>query len=101
MPTKYTIGVRSVAGSNSFATGQNALSTTAELLAAARPGRRRLVVFNTDESILSYVGPDSTVTSSTGQPVAAGDYLELFTAAAVYMIAASGTPTVTYIEEYD
>jgi hypothetical protein len=83
-----------------FVTGQNTLSTTAEVLAAQRSGRRRITIRNHDGSILVYVGNSAGVTSGTGFALGAGATIELESDAAVYMIAASGTPLVSFIEEF-
>lgn len=83
-----------------FVTGQNTLSTSAELLAAERSGRRRITIRNHDGSILVYVGTTSSVTSSTGFALGAGATIALESDAAVYIIAASGTPLVSFIEEF-
>lgn len=88
-------------GAASLAATQNALSTTAEAIFAARPTRTRAVVKNIDSSITVYVGEADTVTSSTGMSLLAGESISLFTTAAVYAIAASGTPTVALLEEYE
>lgn len=90
-----------VFGAASLAATQNALSTTAEAIFVARPTRTRAVVKNIDSSIIVYVGEADTVTASTGMPLLAGESISLFTTAAVYAIAASGTPTVALLEEYE
>lgn len=92
--------MRVLPGADTFAATQNALSTTAEAIFAARPTRHRAVVKNTDVSITVYVGEADTVTSSTGMPLLAGESIQLFTTAAIYAIAASGTPTVALVEEW-
>lgn len=88
-------------GAASFSATQNALSTNAEAIFAARATRTRAVVKNIDSSITVYVGEAGTVTSSTGMSLLAGESISLFTTAAVYAIAASGTPTVALLEEYE
>ena len=88
-------------GAASFTVTQNALSTNAEAIFAARPTRTRAVVKNTDSSITVYIGEADTVTSSTGISLLAGESIALFTTAAVYAIAASSTPTVALLEEYE
>lgn len=79
-------------------TTQNALSTTREVVIPANPGRHFAEVKNTDGAIAVYVG-DSTVTTSTGHLLAAGEAFGFENySGAIYAIAASGTPTITTIE---
>lgn len=92
-------------GIDSIATGQVALnSSTPTVVVAARRGRVRVVVRNLSASITVYVG-GSAVAAGDGFPIfsntPAGESLSIFTEAAVYAIAASGTPSVAYFEEYD
>lgn len=92
-------------GIDTIASGQVALNaSTPTVVVAARRGRVRVVVRNLSASITVYVG-DSGVDSGDGFPLfsntPAGESVSLFTEAAVYAIAASGTPSVSYIEEYD
>jgi len=87
--------------SDAVATGQVALNaSTPTLIAAARPGRQRITITN-DSSIKVYIG-GSTVATNSGDMIAAtsGSAKTYHTEAALYGIAASGTPTVTYLEEY-
>lgn len=83
---------------NSLVTGQNALSTSAELVIAESPNRQFAEITNADASISIYFGKDSTVDASTGHLLAAGKSFgfEGYTGP-VYAIAASGTPTVTFV----
>jgi hypothetical protein len=84
---------------SSFTSGQNALSTTAEVVIAANAARHFAEIKNSDTSISVYLGKDGSVTSSTGHLLKAaesfgfGDYT-----GAIWAVAASGTPTVTYVE---
>jgi hypothetical protein len=85
-----------------FSTGQNVLSTTAELLVPYRASRKRAVVKCFDSAAVSiYVGSAQGVTSSTGMEIKAGESFSLYTTAAIYAVAASGTPTAGYVEEHD
>ena len=87
-------------GVASFTASQNALSTNAEVIFAARPTRVRAVVKNLDAAISIYIGAADTVSSTTGLTLLAGESVEVFTTAAIYAIAASGTPSVGLMEEY-
>lgn len=80
-------------------TGQDTLSTSAELVVGANPHRLFAEVKNADNSISMYVGFDSALTTSNGHLLKAGEGFgfEHYTGP-IYMIAASGTPTATYIE---
>ena len=83
----------------SMVASQNALSTSAEVVLAANQHRVFAEIKNTDASISVYIGPDSGVTSSNGHLLKAGEAFSFENMPdAVYMIAASGTPTVTIIE---
>lgn len=78
---------------------QNALSTSAELVLAARRSRVFCEVKNADSSISVYVGGTDAVSSSNGHLLKAGEALAFENyVGPVYAIAASGTPTVTTIE---
>lgn len=83
----------------SLSTTSNALSTTAEQVLAANPNRRFAEVRNTDVAINAYIGDDANVTASNGHLLKPGEAFgfEQYQGA-VWMIAASGTPTVTTIE---
>jgi hypothetical protein len=88
-------------GAANWATTQVALnSSTATSIFASRSTRRCALVTNTDAAITIYVG-GSGVTASTGQPIAPGLSLTIPTTAAIYAIAASGTPTAAGSEAYD
>jgi len=85
--------------SNSLTVGQNALSTSAEIVIAARADRIYLKITNDDASIKVYVGTDSGVTTSNGHVIKAGAEMTMEGyVGPIWMIAASGTPTVTYAE---
>lgn len=85
--------------SNALTVGQNALSTTAEAVLAARADRIFLKITNDDASIKVYVGTDSGVTSSNGHVIKPGAEMTMDGyVGPIWMIAASGTPTVTYAE---
>jgi hypothetical protein len=53
-----------------------------------------------DSSITVYIG-DATVTTTTGHPLAAGLSITIPTTAALYAIAASGSPKVAASEVHD
>lgn len=79
---------------------QAALSTASSTIVAARPGRRRVTIKNMDASIVITVNSSIAAATATGFPIAAGATLTLDTSAVITAIAASGTPSVAYIEEF-
>lgn len=87
-------------GSPSYASNQVSSSTSSGALLAARSTRRSVKLKNTDESITVYIG-SGTVTSSNGYPLLAGQEITLTITTAINVIAASGTPSIAYLEEYD
>lgn len=89
-----------IAGSsNVLYTGTNALSTNAEIVVAARPERIFVKITNTSTDILTYIGFASTVTAGTGHAITPLTEMTLERyVGPVYMLSASGTPTVTYAE---
>ena len=92
-------GEVSIGQGQTIATANHALSTTAaEILAAGE--RRSVIVKNIDASIDVYVGA-AGVTSSDGMPLEPGQSMTIdkSAAAALYAVAASGTPALrTFVE---
>lgn len=88
---------------NNIVASQNALSTTAEEILAVRPQRRRAVIQNlaATDGIVVYIGQDNTVSPTTGFALAGQQSVEVTTRAAVWAEAASGTPSIGILEEYD
>jgi hypothetical protein len=87
-------------GAANLDNGQVAASTTAGTLIAARATRRSATIKNTDAAITVYVGK-ATVTAANGMEIKAGQSINIDTTALIQVIAASGTPSVAYIETYD
>ena len=80
---------------------QVSVGTTATLVVAARTGRGMVTVSQIGTSDI-YCGPTSGVTASTGEIVPGtkgASYTEAYTGA-VYCITASGTDTVSFVENY-
>lgn len=86
-------------GASNLATGQVATSTSAATLVIARPTRTSVLVRNLDTSISVYVGL-ATVTSGNGMLLKAGESCSFTFVGLIQVIAASGTPTVAYADEY-
>ena len=93
------MSIATTGSTNGFFVDQEALSTSAEELLPARTQTYRTTIKNLDSSITVYVGHSDAVSSSNGMPLRAGESISLYTTAAIYMIAASGTPTVAYTIE--
>lgn len=73
-------------------------SSTAEKVSSSNSNWISRVFRNTDASITMYWG-DSSVTTSNGQELKAGEVLtEDIISSEIYMIAASGNPVVSVIE---
>lgn len=86
--------------STTIATAQATLSTTASQISALNSARRGIIVRNVDAAISIYVGATG-VTSSTGFLVKAGETVSVTTTAAIFAVAASGTPVVNILTEND
>ena len=95
-----TAGVSVTAVGGSVTSSQATLSTTASLVVAARPGRTQTTFIN-HSSIDVYLGP-SGVTAANGILLAGtkGTQITIPGGAALYGIAASGTPAVGVVEAY-
>lgn len=85
--------------STAIAVNQVATSTTSAEAVAARKSRYRVILKNIDSSITIYIGT-GTVTATNSIPLLAGESVALETSAAVNALAASGTPSLAYAEEY-
>lgn len=93
------MSIPTTGSTNGFFVDQEALSVTAEALLPARAQTYRTTIKNIDASITVYVGYDENVSSSNGMPLRAGESISVFTSAAIWMVAASGTPSVAYTIE--
>jgi len=66
-------------------------TTTAALVAAANATRTKIAIANNGAAVV-YIGKASTVTTSTGYPIAAnGSFVDTEYTGAIYAIVASGT----------
>lgn len=86
------------------ATSQAALSTSSgsTIAIAARATRTKLFITNLDGSIDIYFRTSTGVTSSNGERIKAGQtYGPIAPTAAVYAVSASGTPSISWYEEYN
>lgn len=85
-------------GTERITTVQNALSTTAEKIASISAGRHRVVVRNHDTAIAVYVG-GADVSTSNGFLLDPKDAIPIYSKGEIWAVAASGTPTVSVLEE--
>ena len=85
----------------SASTEQEALSTTPEEAFGERLTRRAGIIQNLDGTITVYVGVNAQVASTTGFRLLAGESMPWYSTAAVWAVAASGTPSVAFVEFYD
>lgn len=98
--TTNAVSIQTAKGAASIASAQAAASTSAATLVASRATRRSVTIKNIDPAITVYVGP-ATVTSGNGMQLKAGESISIDWVGLVQVIAASGTPTVAYMETYD
>ena len=87
-------------GAANLATTQITCSGSAQQMFAARATRRSLVITNTDTTNTVYFGT-AAVTTGTGSAILPNTSMGIPTTAAVYVIAAAGTPVATGAEAYD
>lgn len=93
------LALATVQAGDTLTSGQVALSTTAASVATVSATRRAITVKNIDATISVYVGITG-VTSSTGYLLKAGEFVRIESGAAVFAVAASGTPSVAFIAEF-
>lgn len=65
-----------------------------------KASRTRVILKNTDSSITIHVGT-GTLSATTGYPLLAGQSVELHTQGAIKALAASGTPRLAIVDEFD
>lgn len=84
---------------SALTTGQNALSTAAESVLAANSNRVFAEVKNADAAINVFLGDDNSVSAANGHLLKPGEAFAFqgYTGA-IWAIAASGTPNVTFVE---
>lgn len=89
-----------ITGAARQANSQVTASTTAGTLIVARATRRGCLIRNLDATISVYIGA-ATVTSSNGMLLKAGESVVVSGVTLYQVIAASGSPVVAVIDEYD
>lgn len=87
-------------GTANFSTGQVALASTATQIVSSRSTRRSITIINLSTTDM-YIG-GSGVTTSTGQLLLGvkGAAITMEVVGAIYGIVATGTPSVSFEEEY-
>lgn len=93
-------GSGSTAGAAHEANSQVTASTSAGTLVIARPTRRTCLVRNTDAAINVYIG-GATVTNANGMILKPGESTVITAVTLWQVIAASGSPVVAVVDEYD
>lgn len=88
-----------IAAAPSMANGQVAMSVSAATIVAARATRRGVIIKNLSTTISVYIGI-ATVTAANGFELKAGESVPIDFTGLIQGIAASATPTVSYIETY-
>lgn len=90
-------------GVPSISAARATLSTTPAIEIPARAGRTSVLILNLDTAITVYVG-GSDVTTANGFPLfsgsPAGGSITIYGAGDIWMVSASGTPSVAYFEEF-
>lgn len=83
--------------------GQVSVGTTAILVVAENSKRSRIHLFSNADITVNhpYIGPDNTVTTSTGYPVSLRAEIVLESTSAIYAIASSSSVGLFYLEETD
>ena len=81
------------------ATGQVTATTLAATMVIARATRKSVLIRNTDAAISVYIGP-ATVSAVNGMLLKAGESVPVDTTALIQVIAASGTPVVSYYDAW-
>ena len=81
------------------ATGQVTATTSAATMVIARATRKSVLIRNTDAAISVYIGP-ATVSAVNGMLLKAGESVPVDTTALIQVIAASGTPVVSYYDAW-
>lgn len=80
--------------------GAKSIGTTAVLITAARNARDAVLVQNLHASNDLYVGPDSSVTSSNGIKIAAGESISVPSRGDVYGIGSAASTDARFWEVF-
>ncbi len=92
--------VASKAGPGASSIGRVTASVTQVQVGGARPTRRALTIKNADDALTVSIG-GSGVTADSGFPLGPGEGITVTVTHAIFCIAASGSPSVAFFEEYD
>lgn len=88
-------------GASSITSGRVSVTTTAGSAIAARETRKRVVIMALPSNTADVEIGDSGVAAGSDFPLAPGASITLYTTAAIYADAVSGTQSLAYIEESD
>lgn len=89
-----------MAGSGNSSYGAVSIGATAAVLVAARQQRESVLIKNNHASQILYLGGDSSVLTTTGLPLAAGESVRIESKNVIYAIASGASTGVRYFEEY-
>lgn len=89
-----------MAESGSAAYGNVSIGASAALVVAARQTRESVVIKNNHASQILYLGSNTSVTTSNGLPLIAGESVRLKAKQAIYGIASGASTDVRYFEEH-
>lgn len=78
---------------------QMSLSTTAQEVVGVNSSRKSTLIRNLDAAITIYIGYTSSVSATNGTELRAGEPMTLNTTRAIFAIAASGTPRISWATE--
>lgn len=93
------MSIPTTGSTNGFSTNVVATATTAAVVIPRRAQRYRATIKNLDTSIVIYIGSDTNTGPTTGMPLRAGESIAIYSSAAIWAESASGTPSISYLEE--
>jgi hypothetical protein len=89
-----------MADSSESAYGTVSIGAAASVVKAARFRRESILIQNVHASQTLYIGSDSSVLTTTGLKIAAGESVRVRTKGDVYGIASGAATDVRYFEEF-
>lgn len=89
-----------MANSSESTYGTVSTGTTAGLIKAANSRREAIVIKNVHATQVLYVGSDSSVATTTGFKLSAGESTRLETKSAIWGIASGAATDTRYFEEF-
>ena len=92
--------IADASGAARIASGQLTAGAEAQLLVDVAMGRRSVSVLNTSDAHSVAIGPEG-VTPTTGHILPPGSSISVDSTAALYVVAVTGAPVVSYLESRD